>query len=395
MWNEELVPEVDSLNHHGKRIQAILLALIFYCLFVSMLFVDMRTSLFLTLPDTEKIRPPRAAHKSQPAPVRWLQPPPPSAANRSGATQPKPLQPPSQTPTPPQPSTQAAQPPISQPLPTPQPAPKLPTPSTKKPTLTIPPRPDQSAPSVLHPTEQKNPAPSKNKTELDNKTGEPTEKRESATSSKPETSEPEPRPARRRRSFGESWLKNPAASPSTNSSGRYLEGPTGNSENNSEQTNYSEELQERAQNWDRSFRGYLNRRYGKQTDGENPSGTETGHSAGERASQVGHELFMNKLVYAVCDSSNSRPLQLSLQAIPMHIIVLWATITKNRTISEVRFEEKSPYPFINRYIDELMRATPMPQLPTDWHEESLTIPLRVRIQVHPEMKEIRLIPASW
>ncbi len=393
---EELV--VDHIDHSAKRIQAFLLALIFYCLFISFLFVDMRTSLFLTLPEAPLSRLHRDAHQ-QPAPVRWAQPPPPTIKAPPPALHPsfnatppaaRPIQP---TPTPlPQPLTPLTPPPppIAQPAPQP---------------ITLPPA--QEGPSTIHRekegfnnSEKKTSPNLKQNLIPQNEMGKDSPTRDANENlSKQSSATPTPQRAlRRRRSFGESWIKKPVDGVTHE---KTLTKASNEIDGAEEGEAPLDDTQERAENWDRSFRGYLDRRYGKQTSESSDSrtgqgnGTQTPASATGTALQVGHELFVNKLVRSVCDTSNNRPLQISFQSVPLHIIMLWITITRNRTISELSFEEKSPYPFINHYIEELIRTTPMPQLPYDWHEESLTIPLRVRIEVRPDVREIRLVPASW
>lgn len=118
-------------------------------------------------------------------------------------------------------------------------------------------------------------------------------------------------------------------------------------------------------------------------------------SASRQAHQLGQELFLTQLVYTICDASHQTPLRLNGERIPLHITILRITINRNRQVERIVMDQASPDERINSYLKNLVRNTNLPQLPADWEGETLTVPLRVRIETHPQMNEIRLIPASW
>ncbi|HBY05982.1 MAG: hypothetical protein UV38_C0002G0266 [candidate division TM6 bacterium GW2011_GWE2_42_60] len=355
-WQEDQLTSPEALlqrRDRAKAFYALILALLCYCLFLILIFLEIPQTYFpaLATPTLNKSSG-AAPKKSHPAPVRWTQPSQPQAH-----TPPLPPSPP---------LTQ--QKPISPPV-----------------TFKRPQRPSESPLSVLDPQKA-----GTQKGEKDGlgKKGEDRLPSEPAPVQKP----------RRPRSSKSAWIKKdmPTRSASFVTEKRAEE--TDEREENSEGIEETPTTQQTAaaQAWDQNFRTYLERRYGKPEHEEASSGGGSGEGssyAKGNAERLGNELFLNKLVYAICDTSHQRPLPVSRQAIELHTITVWITLSNTRTITEISFEKRSPYPFINRYIEELIQTTSMPQLPFDWHEESLTVPLRVRIEVAPQMKEITLVPA--
>lgn len=356
-WQEDHLVEPAILIQKRDRVKAfyaLILAVICYSLFLVLIFFEIpQTYVLKNIPQTINPHLP-PLKRNQPAPVRWAKPPTP--------------------PLPPLPSSTKLTQKTTSPKP-PQAPPLIPK--------IIPQRPSSSQKSVLDP---------KKAGSLAGEKGAPLHTQEPAVSiNASELATPSPKIPRKQRSAKDGWLRKDI--PARKS--LYQFNNTQELSDDQHPNQISENQESAARAWDQNFKTYLERRYGKseqETDTNNGNGTGTSYAKGN-AERLGNELFLNKLVYAICDTSHQRPLHISHQSISLHTIIVWITLTNKRTISEISFEKSSQYPFINRYIEELIKTTSMPQLPLDWHEETLTVPLRVRIEVAPQMKEITLVPA--
>ncbi|MBN2267079.1 MAG: hypothetical protein JW725_01915 [Candidatus Babeliaceae bacterium] len=112
-----------------------------------------------------------------------------------------------------------------------------------------------------------------------------------------------------------------------------------------------------------------------------------------RTRHLGFELFLMRLVEIVCQASRMQPMQTGRRRLDRHVIIVEISMDKSRHITNVVFTKPSPQALINNYIERLLRSINPPQPPADYPRDIITVPLRVRIELIPEVSEITLIPA--
>lgn len=120
-----------------------------------------------------------------------------------------------------------------------------------------------------------------------------------------------------------------------------------------------------------------------------PSGNP---SAAEQSKRFEIELFMTRFVRSVCDSSRQNPLRLRNERIPEHLVAVAVTINRERHIEAFSFTQRSPYPTVNHYLEEMINEVTPPKIPESWGPDTLKVPLRIYIYSTPETSEIWLVP---
>lgn len=114
---------------------------------------------------------------------------------------------------------------------------------------------------------------------------------------------------------------------------------------------------------------------------------------GNRAESLEYEMFVAKLVRAICEASYHRPLTPHTSLVKGHVIGFRITCNQDRTISDFAFTHPSYDCQINEYIEELVRSATLPRLPEIHSEPKLTLPLRISVERQYYARNITLVPA--
>lgn len=340
-----------NINHHRKKIAALILAVIIYLLFLGPLIVDLVPQSWRSQTSQGPLdpldAPQQAINKPRlaPAPVKYMSAP-------RGAQQPE-LTPPD----PVQPQVQPIQPIIPQeiiqePLQEIQQEPPKEHVAPEQPPK---PEPIRDTPSTLGPTPKNDAAPE------DLASEQPI----------PEQHTSQKIPRKRERSSRNKWLKESAQKLKNESPKKNVQQPRNAQQQQSlvsqvSQGLYEQMYYEHAQRESQSFEAAV------------------ANSNDNSAKSFELNIFLSKFVKAFCDFSTMNPLFIRTDSIPPHTIQFEATFSKKRKITKITFIKESADHRIGQYIKTILSDIVTPQLPSIWKEDEISMRFSIDLtRPHP------------